>query len=85
VTEIIQHVEYSVQMACVAEIDQNATAHNLVPRVFALGAKTLVDAGHVTHRKLIASEGDRKVSYYMFPLPHFTLRLQGVAVLYNNL
>jgi hypothetical protein len=48
-------------------------------------AKTLVDAGHVTHRKLIASEEDRKVSYYMFPLPHFTLRLQGVAVLYNNL
>ena len=37
-------------------------------------AKTLVDAGHVTHRKLIASEGDGKVSYYMFPLPHFTLR-----------
>jgi hypothetical protein len=27
VTEIIQHVEYSVPMACVAEIAQNATAH----------------------------------------------------------
>jgi hypothetical protein len=26
-TEIIQHVEYSVPMACVAEIAQNATAH----------------------------------------------------------
>ena len=33
-------------------------------------AKTLVGAGHVTHRKLIA-QGDGKVSYYMFPLPHF--------------
>jgi hypothetical protein len=49
------------------------------------GAKTLVGAGHVTHRKLIAEGGDGKVSYYMFPLPHFTLRLQGVAVLYNRL
>jgi hypothetical protein len=27
VIEIIQHVEYSVPMACVAEIVQNATAH----------------------------------------------------------
>jgi hypothetical protein len=27
VTKIIQHVGYSVQMACVAEIAQNATAH----------------------------------------------------------
>jgi hypothetical protein len=27
VTKIIQHVEYSVPMACVAEIAQNATAH----------------------------------------------------------
>jgi hypothetical protein len=27
VTEIIQHVEYSVPMARVAEIAQNATAH----------------------------------------------------------
>ena len=49
------------------------------------GAKTLVGAGHVTHRKLIAQEGDGKVSYYMFPLSHFALRLQGVAVLYNHL
>jgi hypothetical protein len=48
-------------------------------------AKTLVDSGHVNHRKLIVSEGDGKVSYYMFPLPHFTFRLQGVVVLYNNL
>ena len=30
-------------------------------------------------------EGDGKVSNYMFPLPHFTLRLQGVTVLYNHL
>ena len=44
-------------------------------------AKTLVGASHVTHRKLIAQEGDGKVSYYMFPLPHFALQLQGVAVL----
>ena len=60
----------------------------LQPRSQALsscGAKTLVGAGHVTHRKLIAQEGDGKVSYYMFPLSHFALRLQGVAVLYNHL
>jgi hypothetical protein len=28
---------------------------------------------HVTHRKLIAKGGEGKVSYYMLPLPHFTL------------
>jgi hypothetical protein len=61
---------------------------DMQPRSQALpscGGKTLVGAGHVTHRKLIAQEGDGKVSYYMFPLPHFTLRLQGVAILYNHL
>ena len=45
------------------------------------GENTLAGAGHVTHRKLIAYQGMGKslVSYYMFPLAHFTLRLQGVA------
>jgi hypothetical protein len=45
------------------------------------GENTLAGAGHVTHAKLIAYQGDGKslVSYYMFPLSHFTLRLQGVA------
>ena len=49
------------------------------PGSLLLGSKD--PAGHVTHRKLIAQEGDGKVSYYMFPLPHFALQLQGVAVL----
>jgi hypothetical protein len=40
------------------------------------GGKTLVGAGHVTHRKLIAQEGDGKVSNYIFSLPHFILRLR---------
>jgi hypothetical protein len=43
------------------------------------GAKTLVGAGHVTHRKLIAQEGDGKVSYYMFPL-HTSIARSGRSV-----
>jgi hypothetical protein len=64
------------------------TVGNCQPRSQALpscGENTLVGAGHVTRRTLMAQEGDGKVSYYMFPLPHFTLRLQGVPVLYNHL
>jgi hypothetical protein len=47
--------------------------------------KTLAGAGHVAHGNLIAQWGVGKVSNYMLPLPHFTLRLQGVSVLYNQL
>ena len=44
------------------------------------GGKTLAGAGHVTRGNLIAQGGVGKVSNYMLPLPHFTLRLQVVRV-----
>jgi hypothetical protein len=56
---------------------------SLQPRSQALpscGGKTLAGAGHLSHRNLIAQGGVGKVSNYMLPLPHFTLRLQGVKV-----
>ena len=44
---------------------------NLVPRLFALvETKTLVGAGHVSRRKIVALGGVGKVSNYM--LPHGT-------------
>ena len=45
------------------------------------GGKTLTGAGHLSRGNLIA-QGVGKVSNYMLPLPNFTLRLQGVSVLY---
>jgi hypothetical protein len=62
-------------------VQYNATSF---PGYLLLGSKDPGGRWSRDHRKLIASEGDGKVSYYMFPLPHFALRLQGVAVLYNN-
>ena len=44
------------------------------------GGKTLTGAGHMSHGNFIAQGGIGKVSIYMLPLPHFTLRLQGVSV-----
>jgi hypothetical protein len=40
----------------------------------------MAGAGHVTRGNLIAQGGEGKVSNYMLPLTHFTLRLQGVRV-----
>jgi hypothetical protein len=36
-------------------------------------------------QKIDCLRGVGKVSYYMPPLPHFTLRSQGVSILYNQL
>ena len=46
--------------------------------------KTLVTAGHVTPQKIGCPRGEGKVSYYMLPLPHFTLRSQRASVLYRS-
>jgi hypothetical protein len=36
-------------------------------------------------QKIDCLRGEGKVSYYMLPLPHFTLRSQGVSVLYRSI
>jgi hypothetical protein len=62
---------------CIGQQGQLQPRSQVLP---SCGGKTLAGVGHVARGHLIAQGGVAKVSNCMLPLPHFTLRLQGVRV-----